>query len=316
MQSLLKTSDLSAADVAYLLRRSAKFKAKPRARSNVLAGETVCMYFSKPSTRTRISFETAIAKLGGVPLFLGPSDLQLGRGETIEDTARVISRYSRAFVIRTFEDSQVERFAAAATIPVINALTDGHHPCQSIADLMTLAEHKGRLAGLKVAYLGDGNNMAVSLMQALALAGASIALASPPGYAVPEELADEARRMARAQGGSVLTTIDPEEALRGADAVYTDVWLSMGHSDAERNTRHAALAPYQVNERAMKAAKADAIFLHCLPAHRGEEVSAEVADGPASVIFDQAENRLWTSMAILYALLEEKLAGAPPATPA
>lgn len=310
MQHLLKTSDLTRDDLAYLLKRSAKFKAKPLGRQALLSGETVCLYFSKPSTRTRISFETGVVKLGGMPLFLGANDLQLGRGETVEDTARVISRFSRAVVIRTFEDREIERFAAAATIPVINALTDGHHPCQSVADLMTLEQHKGSLDRLRIAYLGDGNNVAVSLVQAAALAGTSIAVACPKGYQLPSETVEEARVVAKKHGGEVVVTEDPAEALRGADAVYADVWLSMGHSDSERATRHAALAPYQVNQKAMTLAKPDAIFMHCLPAHRGEEVTAEVADGPASVIFDQAENRLWTGMAVLYALLENKLHGA------
>ncbi|HEY3499088.1 MAG TPA: ornithine carbamoyltransferase [Polyangiaceae bacterium] len=310
MQHLLKTSDLSPGDVRYLIRRAAKFKAKPHDRLSLLAGETVCLYFNKPSTRTRISFETAVVRLGGSPLFLTHNDLQLGRGETVEDTARVISRYSRAFVVRTFADEQVERFAAAASMPVINALTDGHHPCQSIADLMTLSERKGSLDRLKVAYLGDGNNVAVSLMQATALVGASIAIACPEGYGVPAEFVEPAQRTARKHGGSVTITTDPAEAVRDADAVYTDVWLSMGHSETERAKRHTALAPYQVNAKSMRLAKPDALFLHCLPAHRGEEVSADVADGPQSVIFDQAENRLWTSMSILYGLIEGKLEGA------
>jgi ornithine carbamoyltransferase len=309
MKDLLKTSDLSPEDFAYLLRRSAKFKAKPNSRREALSGDTVCLYFSKSSTRTRISFETAVAHLGGVGLFLNGNDLQLGRGETIEDTARVISRYSRAFVIRTFLDSDVERFAKAASIPVINALTDGHHPCQSVADLLTLSEHKGALDRLKVAYLGDGNNVAVSLMQAAALVGMDLAIAAPEGYQVPAQLFAEAREMARRTGSELSLTTDPAEALRNADAVYTDVWVSMGDSDKEREQRHAALSPYQVNAKAMELAKPDAIFLHCLPAHRGEEVSAEVADGPRSMIFDQAENRLWTAMGVLYALLEGKLGG-------
>lgn len=310
MMHLLKTSDLSAADLAYLLRRSAKFKAKPLGRRSVLAGETVCCYFDKPSTRTRISFETAVVHLGGTPLSLSSRDLQLGRGETLEDTARVISRYSRALVVRTFEDVQIERLAAAATIPVINALTDGHHPCQSLADLLTILEHKGTLSRIKIAYLGDGNNVAVSLAQAAVLAGATIAVASPEGYALPEDIVQGARAVADRHGGSVLVTNDPAEAVRDADVVYTDVWLSMGHSENERAERHRALLPYQVNAAAMRKAKKDALFLHCLPAHRGEEVTAEVADGPQSLIFDQAENRLWTSMAILYALIEDKLEGA------
>lgn len=309
MKDFLTTTDLAADDLAYLLRRAAKFKAKPHGRQNVLSGDTVCLYFNKPSTRTRVSFETAVARLGGVPIFLNGADLQLGRGETLEDTARVISRYARAFVIRTFKDEDIERVARAATIPVINALTDGHHPCQSIADLMTLAEHRGQLSRQKIAYLGDGNNVAVSLMQAAALAGASIAIASPRGFQMPYALVEEAREIAKKRGGTIVSTEDPGEALRDADAVYADVWLSMGHSDAERAQRNAALAPYQVNADAMRLAKRDAIFMHCLPAHRGEEVTADVADGPQSVIFDQAENRLWSAMAILYGLLENKLDG-------
>jgi len=313
MMHLLKTTDLTPDDLGYLLRRAAKFKAKPLSRRGLLAGDTVCCYFNKPSTRTRISFETAVAHLGGTPLFLGPTDLQLGRGETLEDTARVVSRFSRALVVRTFADEHVERLASAATIPVINALTDGHHPCQSVADLMTVTERKGALPGLKFAYLGDGNNVAVSLAQAVALAGASIALGCPAGYSVPDAVVDGVRAIADKQGGQVLVTEDPLAAVRDADVIYTDVWLSMGHSENERAERHRALAPYQVNAAAMRQAKSDALFLHCLPAHRGEEVTADVCDGPQSVIFDQAENRLWTSMAILYGLLEGKLEGSPGA---
>jgi ornithine carbamoyltransferase len=309
VKDFLTTADLSANDLAYLLRRSAKFKAKPHGRPNVLSGETVCLYFIKPSTRTRISFGTAVARLGGVPIFLNGSDLQLGRGETLEDNARVVSRYARAFVIRTFKDEEIARVAEAASIPVINALTDGHHPCQSIADLMTIAEHRGSIGRQKIAYLGDGNNVAVSLMQAVALAGASISIASPRGYQVPFALVEESREIAKKTGAVVTITEDPGEALRDADVVYCDVWLSMGHSDAERAQRNAALGPYQVNAQAMRLAKRDAIFMHCLPAHRGEEVTADVADGSQSVIFDQAENRLWSAMAILYALLENKLDG-------
>jgi ornithine carbamoyltransferase len=310
MKDLLKTSDLSRSDLSYLLEASRRFKAKPRRRASTLAGETVSLYFAKPSTRTRISFETAVTRLGGVPVTLGPTDLQLGRGETIEDTARVISRYSKAFVIRTFLDSDVERFAAAASIPVINALTDGHHPCQSLADLLTLFEHKGALDKLKIAYLGDGNNVAVSLMEACALMGTSFALGAPKAYSMPEELVEQARGVARKNDATITITEDVAEAVRGADAIYTDVWLSMGHSDSERAERHAALSPYRVDQKAMSLAKKDAIFMHCLPAHRGEEVSAEVADAPSSVIFDQAENRLHTAVAVLFATLEGKLSGA------
>jgi ornithine carbamoyltransferase len=314
MLHFLKTTDLSAADLGYLLRRSAKFKAKPLGRRSVLAGDTVCCYFDKPSTRTRISFETAVVHLGGTPLSLGTHDLQLGRGETLEDTARVISRYSRALVVRTHGDAIVERLAAASSIPIINALTDGHHPCQSVADLMTISERKGALERLKIAYLGDGNNVAVSLAQAAALAGSTIAVACPAGYGMPAEIVAEAKSLADRHGGKLIVTEDPVEALTDADVVYTDVWLSMGHAEQERAARHQALLPYQVNSGAMRRAKRDALFLHCLPAHRGEEVTAEVADGPQSAIFDQAENRLWTSMGILYALLEGKLEGAAAAS--
>src|SRR6478609_8019639 len=304
MKDFLKTCDLSRADLKYLLARSAKFKAEPHARRTAVAGETVCLYFNKPSTRTRISFETAIARLGGTPVTLGPNDVQLGRGETIEDTARVASRFSRAFVIRTFKDEDVERLAAAASIPVINALTDGHHPCQSIADL------RGPLDRCKVAYVGDGNNVAISLMQAAALAGTDFAIAAPAGYQIPEALVEEARAVAKKSGSEVLQTVDPEEAVRDADALYADVWLSMGDSDDTKAARHAALSPYRIDGELMAKAKSDAIFMHCLPAHRGEEVTAEGADGPRSVIFDQAENRLHSAIAILYALLEGKLEGA------
>ncbi|HEV8550062.1 MAG TPA: ornithine carbamoyltransferase [Polyangiaceae bacterium] len=313
MMHLLKTTDLTADDLGYLLRRAGKFKAKPFGRRSVLAGETVCCYFSKPSTRTRVSFETAVVRLGGTPIFLSAQDLQLGRGETLEDTARVISRYSRALVVRTFADEDVARLARSSTIPIINALTDGHHPCQALADLMTAEERKGSLSRLKFAYLGDGNNVAVSLAQAVVLAGSSIAVACPPGYGMPSAIVDEARGIADRHGGKLLITEDPREALRDADVVYTDVWLSMGHSENERAERHRALLPYQVNAAAMRQAKPDALFLHCLPAHRGEEVTADVCDGPQSFIFDQVENRLWTAMSVLYALTENKLEGSADA---
>ncbi|MFZ5891362.1 MAG: ornithine carbamoyltransferase [Myxococcota bacterium] len=307
MKDLIRTSDLSPADFKYLLTRAQKFKQNPHARRSLLAGESVCLYFAKPSTRTRVSFEAAVTRLGGAPIPLGPNDMQLGRGETIEDTARVLSRFAKAIVIRTFRDDDVERLAKAATIPVINALTDGHHPCQSLADMLTLSEHRGSLKKCRIAYLGDGNNVAVSLMQAAALCGSSIALGCPKGYSVKPELVAAAQAMADAQGGSVTVTEDPEVAARGADVLYTDVWLSMGDADAEKEARQRALAPYQVSAHLMSLAKSDAIFMHCLPAHRGEEVSAEVMDGPRSVVFDQAENRLHTSVAVLYALLEDKL---------
>lgn len=310
MKDLLKTSDLSRADFKYLLARAVKFKAKPHQRSTTLQNDSVALYFNKPSTRTRVSFETAVTRLGGVPITMGPNDLQLGRGETVEDTARVLSRFVRAFVIRTFKDEDVARFAATASIPVINALTDGHHPCQSVADLMTLAEQRGPLDKCKVAYIGDGNNVAVSLMEACAIMGTSVAIAAPKGYQPDEALVEAARQVAQRHGSEVIVTEDPQEAARDADALYTDVWLSMGDAEEQKAARQRALAPYQITSRSFDGSKPDAILMHCLPAHRGEEVSAEVADGARSVIFDQAENRLHTAAAILYALLEGKLEGA------
>jgi ornithine carbamoyltransferase len=309
MKDLLRTLDLSRADLKYLLNRSRKFKASPHARRSLLAGESVCLYFTKPSTRTRISFETAVARLGGSAIVLGPNDLQLGRGETIEDTGRVVSRFTRAFITRTYRHEDVVRFANVLSVPVINALTDTHHPCQSVADLLTLLEHRGSLKHRRIAYFGDGNNVAISLMEAAALAGVDMALATPKSYSVPAEFVDSARAVAEANGASLVVTEDPEEAARGADALYTDVWLSMGDDDTQRAQRQRAFLPYQVTRRLMGLAKPDAIFMHCLPAHRGEEVTEEVADGPQSVIFDQAENRLHTAVAILYALLEGKLTG-------
>ncbi|HEY8946764.1 MAG TPA: ornithine carbamoyltransferase [Polyangiaceae bacterium] len=309
LKDLLRTRDLTRSDLKYLLARARKFKESPHARRETLAGESVCLYFAKPSTRSRISFETAVARLGGAPIILNPNELQLGRGETIEDTARVISRYSRAFVIRAYRDEDVERFARAATIPVINLLTDGHHPCQSIADLLTIQEHRGTLKKSRIAYLGAGNNVAVSLTEAALLAGADMLVASPRDYTMPSDAIEAARVLAAESGAELVLTEDPEEACRGADVLYTDVWLSMGDAETEREARLRAFAPYQVTKRLLGLAKPDALFLHCLPAHRGEEVTEEVLEGPQSVVFDQAENRLPSSMAILYALLEQKLSG-------
>ena len=310
MKDLLRIADLTPADLVHLLRRAESVREDPHAHPDLLGGDTVVTYFAKPSTRTRLSFGSAITHLGGVPEIVGPSELQLGRGETIEDTARVISRYARAFVIRTFADEDVRRFAAAATIPVINALTDLHHPCQALADLQTLDQHFGQLAGLKVAYLGDGNNVAHSLMEACALAGIDIAVATPVGYESDASVEATATDLAARSGSIVQVTHDPLVAAAGANAVYTDVWLSMGDSDEQRATRQRALRWYQVNEAVMAEAAPGAVFMHCLPAHRGEEVSAGVIDGPASVVLDEAENRMHTAQALLTALILGELEGA------
>ncbi len=310
LKDLLCTADLSAADLTLLLDRAAACRAGERAVDPFLRGSAVALYFSKPSTRTRFSFEAAIARLGGQPIAVGPNDLQLGRGETIEDTARVLSRYARAFVIRTFADEEVRRFAAAATIPVINALTDGHHPCQSLADLLTLRDALGSLAGRRVAYVGDGNNVTHSLIEAAALSGIDLAVGCPARYAPDPGVVERARDRARASGARITITVDPIEAVRDAEAVYTDTWVSMGDPPAERGERLERLSPYRVDAALMAHARPGALFLHCLPAHRGEEVSAEVIDGPRSVVFDQAENRLHTSVALLEALIQRRLTGA------
>jgi ornithine carbamoyltransferase len=299
MKDLLRISDLSPRELNRLLLTAAVAKTDPNSFDQPLRNQTVVCYFAKPSTRTRLSFASAIARLGGVPEVVGPTELQLGRGETIEDTAKVMSRYAAAFVIRTFADRDVRRFAAMATIPVINALTDMHHPCQALADLMTLRERFTDLRGLKIAYIGDGNNVAHSLLEASALAGMDIGVATPPRYEVSPEVVRSAERLALESGSLITLTHDPLAAAAGAHAVYTDVWMSMGTPDAERAERMAAFAPYRVDAAVMAEAAREAVFMHCLPAHRGEEVTADVIDGPQSVVFDQAENRLHTAMGVL-----------------
>jgi ornithine carbamoyltransferase len=303
MKDLLRTADFDRDSLIQILDTSAEFKRDPMSRHGLLTGETVVLYFNKPSTRTRVSFEAAVTRLDGNPLAVGPNDLQLGRGETIEDTARVISSYASAFVIRTASDEDVRRFAASATIPVINALTDGHHPCQSVADLMTLREVWGELEGRRVAFVGDGNNVAHSLIEGCAMLGVDITVATPAGHAPHAEVVETAERIAASTGAKVLITEDPVEAVRGAGAVYTDVWLSMGALETERPARLRAFKPYRVDADLMAKAADDAVFLHCLPAHRGEEVTNEVIDGPRSRVFQQAANRLPTEQAILWALV-------------
>ena len=265
-----------------------------REEHRLLPGRALGMIFQKPSTRTRVSFEVGIAQLGGFGLYLRADDLQLGRGETIRDTAVVLSRYLDAIVIRTFAQSDVEELAAHASIPVINGLTDSSHPCQALADVMTIRERFGRLDGVRVVYLGDGNNVCASLMVACAKLGADFVAATPPGYR-PDERAVE---IAREAGGSVEPTDDPREAARGADVLYTDVWTSMGQEE-ERERRLRDLAGYGIDGELVRLAGKDAIVLHCLPAHYGEEITEEVAYGPQSAIWDPAENRLHAQKALL-----------------
>jgi ornithine carbamoyltransferase len=311
LKDLIRTADLSADDLHQLFELAAQFKTNPEAHGKPLDGETVVLYFAKPSTRTRVSFDAAVAHFGGIPDTVGPDELQLGRGETIEDTARVISGYAKAFVIRTFSDDDIRRFAAAATIPVINALSNGHHPCQSVADQFTLRELFGELRGLRLAFLGDGNNNVThSLMEGAALLGLDMVVASPPGYQPDPQVTAWAAETARRAGGRVTVTDDSAEAVDNAHALYADVWLSMGDAPEEHAARWAALQPYRVTSDTLRCAAPGAVFMHCLPAHRGDEVTADVIDGTQSVVFQQAQNRLPTEMAVLYALLEGRLTGA------
>jgi ornithine carbamoyltransferase len=260
-----------------------------------LAGRMLAMIFEKPSTRTRVSFDVGMRQLGGETMVLNGADLQLGRGETVADTARVLSRYVDAIMLRTTAHEKLLEMAEHATVPVINALTDDSHPCQLMADVMTIEEHRGPVAGKKVAWSGDGNNMAHSLIEAAGQFGFSLALACPEALDVESRYLD----WARAAGADVRVTRDPAEAVAGADAVITDTWLSMGDQGEARERRHNLLRPYQVDDALMAQAKPDALFLHCLPAHRGEEATASVMDGPQSVIFDEAENRLHAQKGVL-----------------
>jgi ornithine carbamoyltransferase len=299
--SVLRVADLGTEGLSETLDLAAAMKARPDGWRDALAGRTVACFFAKPSTRTRVSFESAAFRLGALPIMLRPDELQLGRGEPIADTARVLSSYCAAIVIRTFAQSDVQTLAEAASVPVINALTDDHHPCQALADLLTLRERFGRLGGIKVAYVGDGNNVAHSLLEACALAGMHVAIAAPAERMPDPTVVAWARGTAEETGGSVTLTDDPAEAVAGAHAVYTDVWVSMG-DEANRAARLAELAPFQVGSELMALARTDAIFLHCLPAHRGEEVAAEVIDGPRSAVWQQAANRLPTEQALLHLL--------------
>jgi ornithine carbamoyltransferase len=285
---LLRVSDLDAASMTALLDLADEMKSRPHGFVEALRGDTLVCFFEKPSTRTRVSFAAAAERLGMLPLLIRPDELQLGRGETIEDTARTLSGYAAAIAARTFAQETVDLLAVAASVPVINALTDEHHPCQALADLLTLRERFGQLEGLRVAYIGAGNNVANSLLEAGALMGIDVVVACPLGYEPG------------VAGAHVVT--DPLEAVAGADAVYTDVWVSMGE-ETERDVRLSAFEAYRVDARLMAAARPDAIFMHCLPAHRGEEVTAEVIDGPQSVVWQQAENRLPTEEALLFALV-------------
>jgi len=268
----------------------------------LLAGKTLGMIFAKSSTRTRVSFDVGMYQLGGYGLFLGTQDIQLGRGESIHDTAKVLSRYLDGIMIRTFDQQDVDDLAHCGSIPVINGLTDMYHPCQVLADLMTVYESKGKLAGLTLAFVGDGHNMAHSLLLGCAKVGMDVAVATPADYAPDPAIVTKAEAIAKETGCTVTVTTDAKEAVEGADIVYTDVWASMGQEE-EQKKRMEDFAPYQVNNDLMALAKKNAVFLHCLPAHRGEEVTGDVIDGPRSLVFDEAENRLHAQKAVMALLM-------------
>jgi ornithine carbamoyltransferase len=305
---LLTLDGLGHGDLASLLDLTRRLKRDPEAFRNRLAGGRIGMIFDKPSTRTRVSFESAAWMLGMLPIVLRPDELQLGRGETVADTARALSLYLDALTVRTFAQASVEELAAAASIPDINALTNEHHPCQALADVLTVEEEFGTLAGIQVAFVGDGDNVCHSLIQAAGLAGFELHVATPPGFEPSEAIVAGARKQAMVTGGSIVLTHDPAEAVFGAEAVYADVWTSMG-TEAERGSRTAAFAGFTVDAKLMEHASMAAIFLHCLPAHRGQEVTDDVMDGPQSRVWQQAANRLHTETALLYAVLTGDLAG-------
>lgn len=292
--------DLSISELDSILKlaEDLKKKTKEGVPHPLLQGKTLAMVFSKSSTRTRVAFEIGMYQLGGHALFLSSNDIQVGRGESISDTAKVLSRMADGIMIRTFSHQDVVDLAQFGTIPVINGLTDDQHPTQALADLLTIKEHKGYLKNLKLAYLGDGNNMAASLIQACSKAGMHIAVASPKEYTCPDRYVKQGQDDIAITGGSILMTEDPLEAVKDADVVCTDTWISMGQEE-EKAKRVATFQKYQVNKELMSHAKKDAIFLHCLPAYRGYEVTEEIIDSPCSVVFDEAENRLHAHKAIL-----------------
>ncbi|MCM3693870.1 ornithine carbamoyltransferase [Neobacillus niacini] len=305
-KDFLSLSDFQPDEILYLLEEAKELKSlqKQGKPHPYLSGKVLGMIFEKSSTRTRVSFEVGMLQLGGHAIFLSSRDIQLGRGESISDTAKVLSRYIDCMMIRTFSHDSVKELAEHATVPVINGLTDLHHPTQVMADLLTIQEHKGKLAGLKMCYLGDGNNnMAHSLMEGAAKVGMHISVASPPGYLPDGKITEKAIETGKLTGSKITVTHNPVDAIKDADIVVTDVWTSMGQ-EAETQKRLKDLGDYQVNTELCQYAKKDYIFLHCLPAHRGEEVTAEIIDGPHSVVFDEAENRLHAQKAILKLLLE------------
>lgn len=297
-RDFLTLRDLSAEELNTLLKRAEELKSKKDASTCPLIGKSIGLLFEKASTRTRISFQVGIYQLGGQAIYLNPNEIQLGRGETIEDTARVLSRYLNGLIIRTFAHQTIEKFARNATIPVINGLTDLHHPCQALADLMTIKEKKGRLKRVRLTYIGDGNNVTNSLIDASALTEIEFTIVCPKGYEPDSRIFEKAL----SEGAKIEILREPRDAVKNADVLYTDVWVSMGQEE-ESSKRKKAFKGYQLNKKLLSLAKPDVIVMHCLPAHRGEEITDDVVDSPQSVIFDQAENRLPTQKALLEILI-------------
>jgi ornithine carbamoyltransferase len=312
MKDLLRTQDLCRDDVELLLDTAAQFAENPLRSRTALSNKSVAIYMTKPSTRTRLSSETAVAHLGGTPIFIRGDELQLGRGETIADTARIISGYCSALIIRTFAQSDVNELGANATIPVINALTDDDHPTQLLADWLTIRENFGKdITGRKFVYLGDGNNMSHAWLIMGAIMGAHVVAATPSGKWAPNaEVVATAQKIAAQSGGIVEVTNDPEAASKDASVLYTDVWMSMGDSENDRAEKVLALSPFAVTENLIALSNDDSIFMHCLPAHRGEEVAASVIDGPRSVIWREAYHRRTTIQSLLFHLTNGDLKGA------
>lgn len=303
-RDLLSIRDLSPDELDMLIRTALSMKRD--GSPPLLAGKTAALLFEKPSLRTRVSFEVGMKQLGGTAIYLSQSEVGLGQREPVEDVARVLSRYVSAIVARTYAQETLTALAAASDVPVVNALSDDEHPCQALADLLTVREKKGKLAGVRIAFIGDGNNVSASLAIASGLAGAQFVIASPPEYSLTPDIVDTAREWARRTGGTVETVVGPEEAARDADVIYTDVWTSMGQ-ESERRLRMEAFQGYQVDAQLMSLAKPDAIFMHDLPAHRGEETTADVIEGAQSVVFQQAENRLHAQKALLAAIMADEL---------
>jgi ornithine carbamoyltransferase len=311
MKDLLRTQDLSRDDVELLLETAAAFAEEPLRSKSALANKSVAIYMTKPSTRTRLSSETAVAHLGGTPIFIRGDELQLGRGETIADTAKIISGYCSALIIRTFAQADVEELGAHASIPVINALTDDDHPTQLLADWLTIRENFGKdIAGRKFVYLGDGNNMSHAWLIMGAIMGAHVVAATPSGKWAPNaKVVEIAKNIAAKSGGKVEVSHDPEAASKDASVLYTDVWMSMGDSESERDEKVLALSPFAVTENLFSLTNKDSLFMHCLPAHRGEEVEASVIDGPRSVIWREAYHRRTTIQSLLFHLTKGDLKG-------